>query len=178
MTVRPFAAALLAVAALGVAACGGDEKEASGSGGEPAAQTDQEKTRAAAVKFAECMRENGVEKFPDPAADGGTRIAVGPESGIDPQEFEAASKACEEFREDIKPQLSEGDQAEFKERALEHARCMREHGIDMPDPEFSGDGGVTTKLEKGRVDPEDPDFKAAQEECGGGGMIAAPAGKP
>jgi hypothetical protein len=35
------------------------------------------------------------------------------------------------------------------------------------------------KLEKGRVDPEDPDFKAAQEECGGGGIgIAAPASKP
>ena len=179
MTVRPFAAALLAVAALGLAACGGDENEASGSDGEATAQTDQEKVRAAAVKFAQCMREQGIENFPDPAGDGGTRIAVGPESGIDPEEFETASKACEQYREDIRPQLSEGDQQEFKEKALEHARCMREHGIDFPDPQFSGEGRVTMKLEKGKVDPEDPDFKAAQEACGGGGIgLAQPGSKP
>jgi hypothetical protein len=124
--------------------------------------------RESAVKFAQCMRENGVEKFPDPDPNGGTRIAVGPGSGIDPDEFEAASKKCEEFREDIRPELSEAEQAEFKEKALEHARCMREHGIDFPDPEFSGDGKVTQRLEKGRVDPNDADFQAAEKECGGG----------
>ena len=170
MTLRPFAAALLAVAALGLVACGDDEN---GSGGALAAQSDQEKMRAAAVKFAQCMRENGVENFPDPAADSGTKIAVGPGSGIDQEEFEAASKECEQYREDVRPQLSEADQAEFKAEALEHSRCMREHGIDFPDPQFSGDGKVTMALKRDQVDPEDPDFKAAEKECGGG--IGAPA---
>jgi len=158
----------VAVAALsfGFAACGGDEEEpASAANGQ---QSDEQKMRDAAVKFAQCMRENGVEKFPDPDANGGTRIAVGPASGIDPEEFEAASKKCEQFREDIRPELSEAQEAEFKEQALEHARCMREHGIDFPDPEFSEGGKVTQRLEKGRVDPNDADFKAAEEECGGG----------
>ena len=48
---------------------------------------------------------------------------------------------------------------------------MREHGIDFPDPTFSADGGAQIKLERGKVDPEDPDFKAAEKACGGD-MIA------
>jgi hypothetical protein len=159
----------VAVAALsfGFAACGGDEEEpASAATGQ---QSDEQKMRDAAVKFAQCMRENGVEKFPDPDANGGTRIAVGKESGIDPEEFEAASKKCEQYREDIRPQLSEEQQAEFKEEALEHSRCMREHGIeDFPDPTFGSDGKVTMALKRGEVDPEDADFKAAEKACGGG----------
>jgi hypothetical protein len=159
---------VVAALSMGVAACGGtDEEPASASAGSPNSG-DQEKMREAQLKFAQCMRANGVEKFPDPDANGGTRIAVGPDSGIDPEEFEAASKKCEQYRSDIRPQLSEAQQAEFKEKALEHARCMREHGIDFPDPEFSGGGKVTQRLEKGRVDPNDADFKAAEKECGSG----------
>lgn len=33
------------------------------------------------------------------------------------------------------------DQSEVQDAMLEYAECMREHGIDMPDPEFDGDGG-------------------------------------
>ena len=166
MTVRPLAAALLAASALVVAACG--EESAT-----PAASTasDEDKARQAQVKFAQCMREQGVD-IPDPGADGGSEIRIGPDSGISPEEFETASKACEKYREGIRPELSEAEQAEFKEKALEHARCMREHGIDFPDPTFSAEGGAQIRLERGRLDPDDPEFKAAQEECGdlmGGG---------
>jgi hypothetical protein len=165
---RSITCIVLAALSLGLAACGGDNEEpasaAAGSGG------DQEKMRQAALKFAQCMREHGVEKFPDPDANGGTRIAVGPESGIDPEEFEAASKQCEQYREEIRPQLSDKEQAEFKEQALEHSRCMREHGIEnFPDPQFSGDGKVTMSIRQGQgIDPEDPDFQAAEKACGGG----------
>ena len=43
---------------------------------------------------------------------------------------------------------------------------MREHGIDFPDPTFDEDGGAQIRLERGRLDPDDPDFAAAQKECG------------
>jgi hypothetical protein len=172
----------VAALSLSIAACGGnDEQESGGGGTNTAAQSDQEKVRDAAVKFAQCMRENGVENFPDPDANGGTRIQVGPESGIEPEDMEAAQKECEHLQEDIRPQMSEADQTEFKEKALEHARCMREHGIDFPDPQFSGEGKVTMAFKKGEVDPDDPDFKAAQEECGGAGGgigIGGPGGTP
>jgi hypothetical protein len=173
MTIRPLAAALLAFAALGIAACGDDAETPTAAGAtssEDATSSEETKTREAQVKFAECMRENGVN-IPDPKPGEGLGIKVGPDSGIDPAEFEEASKACEQYREDIRPEMSEEEQAEFKERALEHARCMREKGIeDFPDPTFSADGGAQIQLgrrgERGGIDPEDPEFQAAQEACG------------
>jgi len=47
--------------------------------------------------FAKCMRENGVENFPDPQPGGG--IAIGPENGINPDDpaFKEAEKKCEEL---------------------------------------------------------------------------------
>ncbi|HYN97781.1 MAG TPA: hypothetical protein VES42_28410 [Pilimelia sp.] len=49
-------------------------------------------------KLAKCMRENGIENFPDPAADGGIRLNRN--SGIDPEsaEFKAATEKCRQFR--------------------------------------------------------------------------------
>ena len=55
--------------------------------------------------------------------------------------------------------------AEFREAALEFARCMREHGIDMPDPTFGEGGRMTQRLGGTGVDPEDPRFEEAAEEC-------------
>jgi len=166
MDLRPLAAALLAVAALGVAACGGADPETPAAN----AASEDDEVREAQVKFAECMREQGVD-MPDPKTDGPTKFKVGGDSGISPEEFEDASEACEKYREDIRPNLSEEEQAEFKEQALEHARCMREHGIDFPDPKFSAEGGAEIELRRGSgVDPEDPEFQAAEKECGGGLM--------
>ncbi len=158
MTLRPLGAALLAVAALALVAC--SEEPATSSSGTP----DDDKVRQAQVKFAQCMRENGVD-MPDPSSEGRQTFKVGGDSGISPEEFERAGKACERYRKDIRPNLSEEEQEEFKAQALEHARCMREHGIDFPDPTFDEDGGAQIRLEGG-LDPDDPDFAAAQKECG------------
>ncbi|HCT75509.1 MAG TPA: hypothetical protein DGG94_17680 [Micromonosporaceae bacterium] len=49
-------------------------------------------------EFAKCMRENGVENFPDPSTEGGGIIIGGPdgEGGIDPNDptFKAAQEKC------------------------------------------------------------------------------------
>jgi hypothetical protein len=63
---------------------------------------------------------------------------------------------------------------DFKQMALAYARCMRQHGIDMPDPK-PGEG-IGVDGSKG-VNPEDPKFKAADQACqqyapgGGGGRV-------
>jgi hypothetical protein len=44
-------------------------------------------------KYAECMRKNGVEKFPDPKP-GQRGIMIGPEVGDDP-DFQKAQEACQ-----------------------------------------------------------------------------------
>jgi len=45
--------------------------------------------------FSKCMRENGVENFPDPQPGGG--IAISPEMGVNPEDpaFKEAEKKCE-----------------------------------------------------------------------------------
>lgn len=48
----------------------------------------------AAIEHAECMRENGVDAFPDPSSDG--QIMIGPEVAEDP-DFESASEACDDL---------------------------------------------------------------------------------
>ncbi len=168
MTFQPLAAGLLAAAAFGLAACG-DEGSPAADAGRPSSggssiDLSDSKTKQAELKFARCMREQGVE-FPDPGSEEGGLI-VGGDGDDSPEEFAAAEKACAEFRKDIKPpQLSDEQRQEIKDASLAHARCMREHGIDFPDPKFSEDGGATVKIGAGGVDPHDADFKAAEKAC-------------
>lgn len=75
------------------------------------------------------------------------------------------------------------------EGALKFAKCMREHGVDVPDPERGANGGILMKSGgPGKADsgkrtslgPDNPKFKAAQKSCGkymvqGGGKAPSPA---
>jgi hypothetical protein len=53
---------------------------------------------------------------------------------------------------------------DFKQAALAFARCMRQHGINVPDPNPNG-GGIVVKGGPGTLNPDDPKFKAAQQAC-------------
>lgn len=60
------------------------------------------------------------------------------------------------------------DQSEFQDAMLEFAECMREHGIDMPDPEFDENGGGVQMGGPGVPDgggPSEEEFEAADEAC-------------
>ena len=52
--------------------------------------------------------------------------------------------------------------SEMEDLLVEYAGCMRDNGVDMPDPDFSG-GSVMIDL--GIADPNDPTFQAADEAC-------------
>ena len=151
----------------------------------------------AALQFAKCMREHGID-MPDPVvqkADGSgeTQVAIqvggeGPGvNKIDPKEMEAANKDCQHLMADAggtfnKP--SAEDQAKMQEQTLAFAKCMREHGIDMPDPQFSDEGNGTFSIGIASgpddssnsggppVDFNSKEFKDANEACGqnGGGF--------
>jgi hypothetical protein len=144
----------------------------------------------AALDYAKCMREHGVD-MPDPqfntdGGGGGVAIQIGgPGAEIDPEEMQAADDACKSIMEEIRGQFEPPDPEQLermKQEALEFAECMREHGVDMPDPQFSEDGAMTVAVGGGRLgeqgsgaDPIDTDaFEAASEACGGpgGGMVA------
>ena len=150
--------ALLAVAGCSLAACGSDD-----GGTATGAERPEQSTRQAMADFAQCMREQGID-LPDP----GAGDEAGPvEITGDPEELQEAEEACAEYREAIRPRdLGDEERQELKDAALAHARCMREQGIDFPDPQFGGDGGAMVQIGPGSgIDFDDPDFRKAQEAC-------------
>jgi hypothetical protein len=150
----------LVAASLAFAACGGGDPNAAASD-----DNRRDELREAGVKFAQCMREHGIE-MDDPTAGGGIMLQAGPGQGNNnPAELEAAQKACQKHLEGVRPpEMSEEDQREFRQRALDFARCMREQGIDMPDPNFGGEGRIQQRLPEGQ-NPESPRFQQAAEKC-------------
>jgi hypothetical protein len=121
-------AALAVISVIG-AGCGGNGSSDSSN----TTAANQEK----AVKFAECMRENGVSEFPDPDASGQLTIdGVLNGSSIDPDgpTWKAAIDACK----DLQPPGFTGNgerSADQQDAALKFAQCIRENGVtDFPDP--------------------------------------------
>jgi hypothetical protein len=161
LRVAATAGALALALALVLAACGGDD-----GGGASAADRESE-ARDAALKFAQCMREQGID-MPDPTFEGGGTLQSTPDEDVPEAKLEEAEKACRKHLEGIEPpELSEEEQQEFKKAALAFARCMREHGIEnYPDPTIGEGGRVEQSFDKGSgIDPNDPDFKEAEEAC-------------
>jgi len=151
----------------------------------------------AMVDFTECMRDNGID-LPDPqvvssdgngtaSASGGPMIAVNsiPEGeegdpqtdlGFDPSsdEFKDAQKECQSILDDATTAISIDPEveAEHRQQMLDFAKCMRDHGIDFPDPTFSDNGGgLTVNIGGAEANddqgppPDDEEFQAANEAC-------------
>jgi hypothetical protein len=57
---------------------------------------------------------------------------------------------------------SPGGSSDPRQGALAFARCMRQHGMNIPDPK--PDGGIQVDGAKG-VGPDDPKFQAAEQAC-------------
>jgi hypothetical protein len=158
--------------ALAVAACGGGHKAdgvASLSGASKATTTttaplSKQDAQRAALAFARCMRQHGID-MPDPQINGNKitqEVKGGPGSkGPDDPTFKAAQQACNKYLPNGGQPAKADPQAQQQMLAL--ARCMRQHGIDMPDPDPNG-GGIVVGPKKG-VNPDDPKFKAAQQAC-------------
>lgn len=112
--------------------------------------------QAAQVKFAQCMREHGVD-MPDPGADG--KVLLRQKKGDDPGKMKKATEACEPLMKDVI-----GDRAQQpmdpkqRDQMVKFARCMREHGVDMPDPGPQGE--IKMKVRGG-----EKKLQAAQEAC-------------
>lgn len=129
----PAALALIAAAAL-ISACGSSAPAATGSGGTNTA------ANAQAVKFAECMRSNGVSQFPDPGASGKLTIdavANGSSLNTNAPAFKQALSACK----DLEPPGFTGSKRrpQQQQAALQFAECIRKNGVsDFPDPTPNG----------------------------------------
>ncbi|GAA2268070.1 hypothetical protein GCM10010232_70670 [Streptomyces amakusaensis] len=61
------------------------------------------------VKFAQCMRKNGLSDFPDPDAEGG--VILGQGTGVDPksEQFKKADAACKQYKPQGAPGVEGGN---------------------------------------------------------------------
>jgi hypothetical protein len=157
---RGALAAFPLVMALALTGCGGEDK---GKGVASAGGKQTGGAKAAAslspdemgVKFAACMRKNGIQ-MEDPKPGQGVQFKVDKANG---DKMKKAQEACREFSP-MQNRSPEQD-AQAEERGRKFAACMRENGVEkFPDPK-PGQRGIMINKDAG----EDPDMPAAQEKC-------------
>jgi hypothetical protein len=163
---RPYLAALVAVLALalavaacssggkgdGVASLGGGATSTTSPGGGDSIQAD--------LAYVRCMRQHGIN-LPDPKVDAQGNVTQEHPQGVGPDDpkFQVARQACRHYR-------ANGGEAQRpspqqQQQMLAFTRCMRQHGINLPDP--TPDGRVDLR----GINPDDPRFKAAERACPG-----------
>lgn len=149
---------LTAAAVLLLAACSSTTgPSVATAGGGTAAATPSPLDKAEANRrFARCMREHGVE-VPDPGPDGNLQMG----GDIDRGKATGAMSACQQL-------LPNGGtlsnlSPEQLDQARAFAKCMREHGIDMPDPDPAS--GIADLLGNGAIDVNSPAFRDAANAC-------------
>ncbi|WP_329088515.1 MULTISPECIES: hypothetical protein [unclassified Streptosporangium] len=158
MRVLGALALALVLTGCGTADTGADVASTGGGGGKPAVSSaapslDQHER---GLKFAQCMRENGVD-MADPEPGKGVTIRV--DKSVGKETVDKATAACKEFS----PMGGAGPNGPDPQRAesmRKFAQCMRDNGVEaFPDPESGGGLRITGAI------GEDPDFQTAQEKC-------------
>ena len=121
------------------------------------------------LEFAACMRDGGID-FPDPVVDsdgnvGFDLMAMRDLGDIDEAELEAAFEPCAQYLEGVSFGFERIFDAEFQDEIVVFAGCMRENGIDMPDPDFTGIMEGEPLFPGWEPELDDPDFDVAFEAC-------------
>ena len=175
----------------------------SGTGSPDGTTPDSIAPEDAMVAFAQCMRDEGID-MPDPQVmsnDGATTgghieirsdsatAGSGPKSpdSASSKKFEAANKKCEPILASVKPDIAIDPAvlAEQRTQMLAFSQCMRDHGIDFPDPTFNDNGGVSINAvgTPGGAGSDAKAMEAAQQACShlmgdGAPVMGVPTGAP
>ena len=157
---RTAAVALSALAAAGgLTACGGSPSTRTPGTSQ---ETGQQRAVAALTRFAGCVRAHGIP-VPDPNSQG--QISG---SGQLRQQYEntpqgqAALKACRGYLQKAVTQLTPANTPQFRQAVLKSARCMRAHGIPVPDP---GPDGQINPAAAASINQASPQFQQASRAC-------------
>ena len=162
---RPLVApALVALISLISAGCGSSAPAETGTGG---GGNNTAANAQKAVKFAECMRNNGVSQFPDPGASGKLTIdVIANGSSLDPSApaFKHAIAACK----NLEPSGFMGHKrsAPEQEAALKFAQCIRANDVpDYPDPIPNGPLVDTNRIPSSNSPGGMTILNAAMQKC-------------
>lgn len=154
--------ALLAATAgiiLLTAGCGGGKPADAASASASASPTSPAEM---ALEYAQCIREHGVPKYPDPTVNGNS-IGSGDNVnalGVSQSVLQAAQNACQK----LSPQNfvpAGADTAQNIAQGRTYAECIRTHGVpDFPDPSSDGKFDVPTS-----INVQGPAYTAASKAC-------------
>lgn len=166
-TRRPRPLAALAIVALISAGCGSGAPSKTGTAGSGSGTPNASK-RDRTVRFAECMRDNGVSGFPDPDASGELtvdEIANGSSLDTSSPAWRKAIAACE----DLQPPGFTGHKASPREQGvrLKFAQCIRDNGVkDFPDPDNGEPLVDTNRIPSTARNGGMTILNAAMQKCG------------
>jgi hypothetical protein len=193
MSVRLRLAGLVAVAfALAACGSGGDNGSKVASISDPAKPSEQQQAgdnRSDEDKmrdFTKCMRDHGVD-LPEPSSSpkaggggpggGGSPGIVIQGAGDNKEKIDSANEACRQLLPNGgKPQKLDAKQLDEMRKM---AQCMREHGINMPDPDPNNPGfgvGPDSGVDPDAMDkaikacaPEGAEIHTQKDDGGGPG---------
>jgi hypothetical protein len=123
-----------------------------GSHGGNATTSPSADAQDAAVKFAQCMRQHGVNVEDPTPGDPGIRITG---KKLDDTKVQAASRDCAKYRPN--GQLNPDDPT-VRDQMLKMAQCLRAHGVQIADPQPGQ--GLQLKVKRG-----DTKAQQAMEAC-------------
>lgn len=157
------------------AACGGGDDApdvASLNGGRAGAdgarQTSTGDIESALLEFSKCMREEGIDDFPDLTLSGNPFTQVA-DAGIDANSdsVQAALETCQPLIEDVVAldDLDPQVEADLRDRILRLVQCMRDRDHDLPDPDFSGGIGPKLLEQYSAIDTAAPGFAQDLRAC-------------
>jgi hypothetical protein len=152
--------ALSALAAAGgLTACGGGSSTSTSGASQGTAQ---QQRVAALTQFAGCARAHGIP-VPDPNSQG--QISGSEQLRQQYQntpQGQATLKACRSYLRMAVSQLTPANTQQFRRAVLLSARCMRTHGIPVPDP---GPDGLINPGAAASINKASPQFQQAQQAC-------------
>jgi hypothetical protein len=121
----------------------------------------------ARVNLAKCARAHGIN-VPDPSPGGGPGQGIGRVlRQYSQSQIQTALQACRQYVRQAFPQLSLTPQqrAQFQQQLVKFAECMRSHGVNIPDPQFNGNGFFGFRQAFRSIDRNSPAFQTALEAC-------------
>jgi hypothetical protein len=121
----------------------------------------------AVVRYYECLRQHGV-KIPAPNTSGKGLLESLKGVNTSSPQFHEAQKACTPaIRAALRGLRPQQTTSVFtptqKQKFTKYTACMRQQGINMPAPNFSGKGPVYVNPPNNTT----PKFRAANKKCGG-----------
>ncbi|MET9963555.1 hypothetical protein ABZ128_31540 [Streptomyces sp. NPDC006326] len=130
-----------------------DGSAGNAGGGSGSGTTGQDADKA--LKVRKCLREHGIDA-PDPQPGQDPRGLTLGSGSEDPEAVKKAFEACGMQA----PGSGEMPQAD-KDKALKWAACMRDNGVNVPDPQFKGNAMSGIQIPKG----QEKAFEEARKKC-------------